>query len=58
MRWAGHIPRMEEMRNAYKHFVGKAAKKNRLGDLSVDGSTIFKRALKKRDLRCGLDATC
>jgi len=31
MRWAGHIARMEEMRNAYNILVGKSEGKRRLG---------------------------
>jgi hypothetical protein len=31
MRWAGHVPRMEEKRNAYRILVGKAERKRPLG---------------------------
>jgi len=31
MRWAGHVARMGEMRNAYKIFVGKLEGKRPLG---------------------------
>jgi hypothetical protein len=36
MRWAGHIARMGEMRNAYNILVGKPE------DLGVDGRIILK----------------
>jgi hypothetical protein len=31
MRWAGHVARMEQMRNAYKMLVGKPEGKRQLG---------------------------
>jgi hypothetical protein len=31
MRWAGHVARMEEKRNAYKIFMGKPERKRPLG---------------------------
>jgi hypothetical protein len=31
MRWAGHVPRMGEMKNAYKILVGKAEANRPLG---------------------------
>jgi hypothetical protein len=31
VRWAEHVPRIEEMRNAYKIFVGKPERKRTFG---------------------------
>jgi hypothetical protein len=33
MRWAGHVARMEEKRNAYRILVGKSEGKRPLGKL-------------------------
>jgi len=37
MRWAGHVARMEPMRNAYKNVVGKPEERDHSEDLGVDG---------------------
>jgi len=37
MRWAGHVARMGEMRNAYSILVGKSEGRDHLEDLGVDG---------------------
>jgi len=36
-RWAEHVARMGEMRNAYTILVGTFERKDHLEDLSVDG---------------------
>jgi len=41
MRWAGHVTRMEEARNAYI-FVGRPEGKRPLESLGVDGRIILK----------------
>jgi hypothetical protein len=46
MRWAGHVGRMGEVRNAYKILVGKPEERDHSEDLSVDGR-ILKRILEK-----------
>jgi len=43
MRWAGHVARMEEMRNSYNILVGKPEGKR----LGVDRKTIFELILEK-----------
>jgi hypothetical protein len=43
MRWAGHVARMKDERNAYGILVGKAEVKNHLEDRSLDGKKILKR---------------
>jgi hypothetical protein len=46
MRWARHVARMGEMRNAYMHSVGTPEGKNHSEDLGVDGRIIFKLILQ------------
>jgi hypothetical protein len=41
MRWAGHVSRMEEVRNTYEIFVEKLEGKNHSDDLGVDGRIIL-----------------
>jgi hypothetical protein len=40
MRWAGHVARMGEMRNAYRILVGK--EKDHTEDQNLGGWTILK----------------
>jgi hypothetical protein len=47
MRWAGHVARMGQMRNAYSILVGKPDGKNHLENLSVDVKTVLERILGK-----------
>jgi hypothetical protein len=42
MRWAGHVARMEEKRNACKIFVGSQKDRDHLEDQDVGGWTILK----------------
>jgi hypothetical protein len=42
MRWAGHVTRMGETRNAYRILVGKPEGKRPLGRQDVGGWTILK----------------
>ena len=41
MRWAGHVARMEEEREAYRVLVAKPEERDRWGDLGVDGWIIL-----------------
>ena len=41
MRWAGHVARMEEGRNAFKILTGKPTGKRPLGRARLDGRTVF-----------------
>jgi len=34
MKWAGHVARMKDMRNAHKYFIGKAEGKEPRGSTS------------------------
>jgi hypothetical protein len=54
MRWAGHVARMGEKRNAYRIFVGKLEGKRLLGRPDVGGCTILKWILERIGW-CGLD---
>jgi hypothetical protein len=47
MRWAGHVTRMEEMRNAYKILVGNLKRRDRWEDLGIDGKIILEWILEK-----------
>jgi hypothetical protein len=47
MRWAGHVARMRETRNAYRILVGKPEGKKPLGRLTVGGWTILKCILER-----------
>jgi hypothetical protein len=49
MRWAGHVARMGEKRNAYRILMGKPQTKQPLGSLGVDGRVILKWILEKSD---------
>jgi hypothetical protein len=40
IRWAGHVARIGERANGYELQVGKRKRKNRLGNLDIDGSKI------------------
>jgi hypothetical protein len=40
MRWAGHVARMRERRNAYKILVGNPEGRSHWEDQDVDGWTI------------------
>ena len=42
LRWAEHVARMEQSRNAYRVLVGKPEGKRPLGGQGVDGRTILK----------------
>jgi hypothetical protein len=42
MRWAGHVARMGEQRNAYRILVGNPVGKTHWKDQNVDGWTILK----------------
>jgi len=56
MRWAGHLARMKESRNACMVLVGRTEGKNHMEDVGVDGRIILKCILKKYDtgVRTGL----
>jgi hypothetical protein len=47
MRWAGHVTRMGEKRNAYRILVGKPLGKNHWVDQAVGGWTILKWILER-----------
>jgi hypothetical protein len=47
MRWAGHVARMGEKRNAYKIVVGKQEGKNHWEDQDVGGWAILKWILER-----------
>jgi hypothetical protein len=48
MRWAGHVARMGEKRNAYRILVGKPeGKRDHWEDQDVDGWTILKWILER-----------
>jgi hypothetical protein len=47
MRWAGHVARMGENRNAYRILVGKPERKRPLGRQDVGGWTILKWILER-----------
>jgi hypothetical protein len=47
MRWAGHVARMGEKRNAYRILVGKPEGKNHWEDQDVCGWTILKWILER-----------
>jgi hypothetical protein len=53
MRWAGHVARMDEMRNAYRILVVKREGKRPLGRPRI----ILKRILGKSGLGCGLESS-
>jgi hypothetical protein len=42
MRWAGHVARMGDRRDAYRVWVGKLEGKRPLKNLDVNGSIILK----------------
>jgi hypothetical protein len=45
---AGHVARMEQMRNAYKVFVGKTEGKNHSEDVGIDGRIILEWIFEKK----------
>jgi hypothetical protein len=47
MRWAGHVARMEETRNAYRILVGKPEKRDHKEDQDVGGWAILKWILER-----------
>jgi hypothetical protein len=47
MRWAGHVARMGEKRNAYRILVRKPEGKRALGRQNVGGWTILKWILER-----------
>ena len=47
LRWASHVARMEESRNAFKILTCKPTGKIPLWDLDVGGKTILEWILKK-----------
>jgi lipase chaperone LimK len=47
MRWAGHVERMGEIRNAYNFFLGSLEERNHSKDLSVGRRIILKWILGK-----------
>jgi len=48
VRWAGHVVRMGEMRNAYNILVGKSEGKKHSEDLRLDGNIILESILGKQ----------
>jgi hypothetical protein len=40
-RWAGHVARMREMRNAYKILVENLKERDHTKDLGVDGRIVL-----------------
>jgi hypothetical protein len=56
MRWAGHVPRMEEGRGVYRLLVGKPEGKRPWGDPGIDGRIMLGWIFKKWDVgvRTGL----
>jgi hypothetical protein len=49
MRWAGHVARMREKRNAYRILVGNPERKRLLGRPRIGGWTILGWILERRD---------
>jgi hypothetical protein len=49
MRWAGHVARMKEKRNAYRVLVGKLEGKKPPEDLNGGGKIILRWILEKSD---------
>jgi hypothetical protein len=47
MRWARHVARIGEMRNAYKVLVSKSEGKNHSKNVGLDGRIILERILGK-----------
>jgi hypothetical protein len=47
IRWAGHVARMGEKRNAYRILVGKPEGRDHWEDQDVDGWTILKWILER-----------
>jgi hypothetical protein len=47
MRWAGHLARMGEKRNAYRILVGSQKEKYNWEDQDVGGGTILKWILER-----------
>ena len=42
LRWAGHVARMEQSRNAYRVLVGKSEGKDTFREAEIDGRIILK----------------
>jgi hypothetical protein len=58
MRWAGHVARMGESRNAYRILVGKPEGRRPLGRPRCRWVDNIKMDLKRDRMRCyGLDRT-
>jgi hypothetical protein len=47
LRWADHVPRMEEMRNSYRIWVGKFRGRDHSEDVEVYGKIIIYRIVGK-----------
>ena len=47
LKWAGHVPRMEEDRTAFKILTGKSTGKRPLGRSKRNGKTVLEWTLKK-----------
>lgn len=55
MRRAGHVTRVEEMRNAYNFFSENLKGTDHFEVLGLVGKVIFKCSLRKRVRKCGQD---
>jgi len=51
MRWAGHVARVRD--DKYAILVGKPERRNKLGDLGVDGRTVLEWYERNRPGCCG-----
>ena len=47
LRWAGHVARMEEGRNAFQILKVNLQERDLWGGLGVDGRTILERTFKR-----------
>ena len=47
LRWAGHVARMGDMRNAHRVLMGNLMERGYLEDLGVNGRIILKSIFKK-----------
>ena len=47
LRWAGHVARKEEGRNAFKILTGKPTGTKPSGRIGIDGRTVLKWTIKK-----------
>jgi hypothetical protein len=58
MRWAGHVERVGEKRNAYRVWCGNLKKRGRSQHLGVDKRSILKGALKRNAIGgCGMNSS-